>query len=409
MTQAPTAAALQGLRVIDMVRVIAGPYATQTFGDLGAEVIRIERPGEGDDVRRVAPPWIEGREGNLSTYFMAVNRNKQSVALDFAQPEGADLLRQLIKDADVLVENFRPGTLAKYGLGYDDLKQLNPRLIYCSVSGFGQTGPYASRSGYDYLAQAMAGAMTVTGLPDGEPGGGPLRGGIPMADIFAGMQATVAVLAALHHRTATGEGQAIDVSLFDAQFATMLNPAACWLNAGQELPRTGNDHPSAAPYGVYPVDDGHILIATFNDREFVRLAAALGHAEWSTDDRFSSNGARVANRAALKQCVTDALKGKTRAEWVDHLNKATVSCGPINAMPDLETDPHVIDCDMIVEMEHPVLGKIRAPASAFRMTKTPPTYRTAPPLVGENTDEVLHRLLGLTPAELTALRAKQIV
>ena len=280
--RAASPGALDGIRVVDMTRVIAGPMGTQTFGDLGAEVIKIERPGEGDDVRRVGPPWMAGREGELSTYFMGANRNKKSVTIDFASEKGGKMLQDMIAGADVFLENFRPGTLAKYGLGYDELKALNPGLIYCSISGFGQTGEYASRSGYDYLAQAMSGAMTVTGIQDGEPGAGPLRVGLPMADIFAGMQSSIAVLAALQHRNNTGEGQYLDVSLLDAQFAAMINPASAWLNAGVEIPRTGNDHPSAAPYGIFPVDDGYILIATFNDREFTRLAAALGHPEWSS-------------------------------------------------------------------------------------------------------------------------------
>ncbi len=401
--------ALEGIRVIDLTRVIAGPLCTQTLGDLGAEVIKVERPGEGDDVRRVGPPWMPGREAETSTYFQAVNRNKYSVTVNFSEPEGAELIRRMVSEADVLVENYRPGTLAKYGLGYDDLRKINPRLVYCSISGFGQDGPYASRSGYDYLAQAMAGAMNVTGLPDGVPGAGPARVGIPMADIFAGYQATIAILAALMNRTLTGEGQSIDVSLFDAQFAAMLNPAASWLNAGIEIGRTGNDHPSAAPYGVYPVDDGYIIIATFNDREFVRLAAALGHPEWSEDDRFSRNGARVANREALRHAVTEALKGRTKREWVELLTNATVSCGPINTIRDLEQDPHVLARGMIASAEHPELGTVRFPANPFRMSATPTTYRKAPPLTGEDTEAVLTRVLDLTEGEFTELRKRGIV
>ncbi len=326
--------ALAGIRVLDMTRVIAGPYAAQIFGDLGADVIKIERQGEGDDVRRVGPPWMKDANGNdtsESTYFQAVNRNKQSVTIDFSQPEGAQLLRDLAAKADVLIENYRPHTLEKYGLGYADLKAINPRLIYCSLSGFGQTGPYAERSGYDYLIQAMAGLMSVTGLPDGEPGAGPLRVGIPIADIFAGLYCVIGVLAALNHRNNTGLGQSIDVSLLESQLAGMLNVFSAWFNSGVELGRTGNDHPSAAPYGVYPVDDGYILVATFNDREFVRLAKALGHPEWSSDERFATNGARVANRPLLKQLVTESLRGKGMIEWVEELNKATVSCGPLNS------------------------------------------------------------------------------
>ncbi|MDB6062928.1 MAG: caiB/BaiF family protein [Verrucomicrobiaceae bacterium] len=404
--------ALAGIRVLDMTRVIAGPYAGQIFGDLGAEVIKIERQGEGDDVRRVGPPWMKDADGNdtkESTYFHAVNRNKQSVTIDYAQPEGAQLLRELATKADVLIENYRPRTLEKYGLGYEDLKAINPRLIYCSLSGFGQTGPYAERSGYDYLVQAMAGLMSVTGLPVGEPGAGPLRVGIPIADIFAGLYSVIGVLAAINHRNNTGIGQYIDVSLFESQLAGMLNTFSAWFNAGAELGRTGNDHPSASPYGVYPVDDGYILIATFNDREFVRLAKALGHAEWSSDERFATNGARVGNRPLLKQLVTDALRGKTMHEWVELLNKATVSCGPLNTMQDIATDPHVQARELIVQMQHEITGPVKVTASPIRLSETPVSYRLPPPQIGEHTSVVLQNWLQLDSKQIDALRAKNVI
>lgn len=401
--------ALEGLRVIDMTRVIAGPLCTQTLGDLGADVIKVERPGEGDDVRKVGPPWMPGFEGEASTYFQAVNRNKASITVNFSDPEGAELIRRMVREADVLIENYRPGTLAKYGLGYEDLRTINPRLVYCSISGFGQDGPYASRSGYDYLAQAMAGAMHVTGLPDGVPGAGPARVGIPMADVFAGYQATIAILASLMNRNVTGEGQAIDVSLFDSQFAAMLNPAASWLNARDEIGRTGNDHPSAAPYGVFPVDDGYVVIATFNDREFARLADGLGHPEWAEDERFVRNAARVANREALREAVTQALKGRGKHEWVEILTGVKVSCGPINSIRDLENDPHVQARGMIASAEHPVVGTVRFPANPFRLSRTPTSYRRAPPLIGEDTDAVLERVLGINADERAALRRRGIL
>ena len=404
--------ALAGIRVIDMTRVIAGPYAGQIFGDLGAEVIKIERQGEGDDVRRVGPPWMKSENGSdtkESTYFQAVNRNKQSVTIDYAQPEGAQLLRDLAAKADVLIENYRPHTLEKYGLGYDDLKAINPKLIYCSLSGFGQTGPYSERSGYDYLVQAMAGLMSVTGLPADEPGAGPLRVGIPVADIFAGLYSVIGVLAALNHRNNTGLGQYIDVSLFESQLASMLNAFSAWFNSGVDLGRTGNDHPSASPYGVYPVDDGYILIATFNDREFVRLAKALGHPEWSSDERFAVNGARVANRPLLKQLVTDALRGRSMNEWVELLNKATVSCGPLNTMKDLADDPQVMARELIVSMRHEVTGDVKIAASPIRLSETPVTYRLAPPQIGEHTAAVLQAWLQLDTKKIEALRAKNVI
>lgn len=406
-TAAAQAGPLAGIRVLDMTRVIAGPFAGQILGDLGADVVKIERRGEGDDIRRIAPPWLkdeQGRDRDESTYSQAVNRNKRSLTVDYAQPAGAQLLRELATKADVLVENYRTGTLAQYGLGYEDLKAINPRLIYCSLTGFGQTGPYSSRSGYDYLVQAMAGVMSVTGPRDGQPGAGPTRIGVPIADTTAGLFAAIGVLAALQHRHVSGQGQHIDVSLFESQMATLMNTFSAWFNGGVELGRTGNDHPSAAPYGVYEVDDGFLLVATFNHREFTRLAAAVGHPEWSEDARFARNSARVANRAELAGLLTQALAGRSKAEWVDMLNAATVSCGPINSMADLEHDAQVIARGLVVPMTHPVNGVIRTVASPLRMSESPVEYRIAPPRIGEHTEEVLQDWLGLAEPQCAALR-----
>lgn len=404
---------MAGLRVLDMTRVVAGPYAGQILGDLGADVIKLERVGEGDDCRRVGPPWMtdaSGREDTEdSTYFHSVNRNKRSLTVDYTQPEGAQLVRDLAAKADILIENYRTGTLAKYGLAYDDLKSANPRLIYCSVTGFGQTGPYANRSGYDYLIQAMSGLMSVTGRREDEPGGGPSRVGVPIADICAGLYATIAVLAAVNHRNATGEGQQIDISLFESQIAALLNTFSAWFNSGEELGLTGNDHPSAAPYGVYRVDDGYILIATFNDREFGRLAKVLGHPEWLDDPRFAKNGARVANRAALAESLTEALQGKTKDEWVAILNQGTVSCGPINDMASLEHDPQIMDRGVIIDIEHPQKGTIKTAANPIRFSESPVSYRFAPPLVGEHTDQVLSQWLHLDANQIAALRDKKVI
>ncbi len=401
-----------GLRVLDMTRVIAGPYASQILGDLGAEVVKIERQGEGDDVRRVGPPWMkdgDGKEIEESTYFQAVNRNKRSLTIDFSTKEGAALIAELASRADVFLENYRTGTLAKYGLDYESLRKVNPRLIYVSVTGFGQTGPYSERSGYDYLVQAMAGMMSVTGHPDGMPGAGPLRVGVPVVDICAGLYSVIGVLAAVNDRHQTGLGQAIDISLFDSQISILLNAFSSWFNGGSELGRTGNDHPSAAPYGVYAVDDGYILIATFNDREFIRLAAAVGHADWATDDRFSTNGARVANRALLAGLLTGALQGKGKDEWVRVFNENKVSCGPINTVADLENDPQVLARDIIVEMAHPQKGAIKTAASPLRFSRTPVTYRTAPPLTGEHSDDVLREWLGVDDARLKRLKESKVI
>jgi crotonobetainyl-CoA:carnitine CoA-transferase CaiB-like acyl-CoA transferase len=405
-------AALAGLRVLDMTRVIAGPFAGQIFGDMGADVLKIERQGEGDDIRRIGPPWLKGSEGQPhqeSTYTQAANRNKRSVAIDFAQPAGQELIRELAAQSDILLENYRTGTLAKYGLGYEDLRKINPKLIYCSITGFGQTGPYAGRSGYDYLVQAMAGVMSVTGHRDGAPGDGPMRVGIPVSDIVAGLYAVIGVLGALNHRHASGEGQHIDVSLFDAQLATLLNAFSAWFNGGQELGRTGNDHPSASPYGVYAVDDGYILVATFSDREFYRLARAVDHPEWIEDPRFAKNAARVANRREMSELLTQALRGRGKQEWIDHLNAHTVSCGPINSMADLEHDPHVQARENIIVQQHPVNGQIRTAASPLRFSASPVRYEHAPPAIGEHTDAVLREVLGLSPERIDALRRAQVI
>ncbi len=407
-----SAGPLAEIRVLDMTRVIAGPYAGQILGDLGAEVVKLERQGEGDDIRRVGPPWLRDADGNPTdefTYYQSANRNKRSLSIDYAQPEGAALIRAMAAKADVLLENYRTGTLAKYGLGYEDLKAINPRLIYCSVTGFGQTGPYATRSGYDYLVQAMAGAMSVTGPRDGEPGAGPTRIGIPVADVCAGLYATIGVLAAINDRNRTGEGQRIDISLFESQISALLNTFSAWFNGGAELGRTGNDHPSAAPYGVYPVEDGHLLIATFNDREFVRLAKAVGHPEWADDPRFARNSARVANRPALAEALTEALRGRTKAQWAEIFDANTVSCGPINGMADLERDPQIRERGVIVPMTHPVKGEIRTAASPLRFSRTPVTYRHAPPLTGEHSDAILREWLDADDDRLAALRDQRVI
>ena len=409
MTAPPAAAnpsgALAGIKVLDLTRIIAGPLATQILGDLGADVVKIERPGEGDDVRRTGPPWAldaDGSVSELSTYFLAVNRNKRSITLDYTSAEGAELLRHLALEADVLIENFRPGTLAKYGLGYESLRAANPRLIYCAVSGFGQTGPYAGRSGYDYLVQAMSGMMTVNGAQGGEP----TRVGIPIADICAGHYAVMGVLAALTHRAVTGLGQLVDISLYEAQIAILLNAFSGWFNGGTALGRTGNDHPSAVPYGIYDVDDGQILIATFTDRDFARLAVALGHPEWASDPQFATNGPRVANRQALRDLITKALRGGDRAHWVERLNAAMISCGPINEIADLADDPQVVARGAIVEMNDPSLGVMRSAASPLRLSASPPAYRRPPPPLGKHTEVVLAEWLGLGAADIAVLREK---
>jgi crotonobetainyl-CoA:carnitine CoA-transferase CaiB-like acyl-CoA transferase len=402
---------LQGVKVLDLSRVVAGPLAGQTLADLGADVIKIERVDTGDDLRSLGPPWVGGNDGGCehSTYFQTVNRGKSSLTLDFAKPEGADILRRLAADSDVLIENFRTGTLARYGLSYDDLRAINPRLIYCSITGFGQTGPYSDRSGYDYLVQAMGGQMAVTGLPEGVTGAGPMRVGVPIADITAGNNAVIAILAALIHRNTSGRGQHLDIALFDSQVALLLNSLSAWMNARAPLPRTGNDHPTAVPNGVFRTSDGHILIATFNDREFARLAGVLGHPEWGTDDRFIRSRDRLANRKDLAARMNAVLETRDKAHWMQVLNDAKVSCGPINDMPDIEADPQLAARGMIQTLTHPHLGEVKVVGSPLRFSETPVQLGRSAPLAGENTAALLATRLDMSEDEIAGLRDAGII
>ena len=406
------AESLEGVRVIDMTRVVAGPLATQTLGDLGADIIKIERREGGDDVRQVGPPWLktgDGEDDTQSTYFQTVNRNKRSITLDFAQREGAEAIRKMVATSHVFVENYRRGTLARYGLGFDDLKAINPAIVYCSITGFGQDGPYADRSGYDYLVQAMGGIMSLTGVADGAAGAGPMRVGLPLADVFAGMNAAIAILAALRHAERTGEGQHIDIALLDSQVAALLNPFAAWLNNGEEISRTGNDHPSAAPYGPFRTADGYMLLATFNDREFSRVAAVVEHPEWATDARFAKSAHRVANRRLLADRLQGVLATQTTAVWIERFNAAKVSCGPINTMSQIAADPQITARGMVVSMPHPVLGELRLAGSPLRLSATPVSYRRLPPRAGEQSREILHEVAGMSEAEIDDLATAQVI
>ena len=402
---------LAGMKVLDLSRVVAGPLAGQTLADLGADVIKIERVGGGDDLRTLGPPWGTSPTDDLeqSTYFQTVNRGKRSLTLDFAHPDGAEILRGLVAEADIFIENFRTGTLARYGLGYDDLAKINPRLIYCSITGFGQTGPYSDRSGYDYLVQAMGGQMAVTGLPDGMTGAGPMRVGVPIADITAGNNAVIGILAAIIDREKTGKGQQIDISLFDSQVALLLNSLSAWLNAKAPLPRTGNDHPTAVPNGVFQVADGHILIATFNDREFARLAEVLGHPEWATDEKYARSRDRLANRKQLSKDMTEALSHHGKHHWMKVINGAKVSCGPINDMADIERDEQLAERDMFVTLHHDVMGDVRVVGSPLKFSATPVVYNSPPPLAGEHTESLLRERLTLTDEQIEDLRARNII
>ena len=396
--------ALAGVRVIDLTRVLAGPYCTQLLGDLGADVIKIERPGTGDDTRKFAPPFLKdenGKETSESAYFMCANRNKRSVAVDLTKPEGQATVRRLILEADAVVENFKTGDLARYGLGYDDLKGANPRLVYCSVTGFGQTGPYAERPGYDFLIQGMGGVMSITGAPDGEP----QKVGVPIADLMAGMFAGVAVCAALRHAAVTGQGQYIDIGMLDTTVAWLANAGMNYLYAG-DLGRLGNAHPNIVPYQVFQTADGHIIVAIGNDTQFQRFCDFAGCPELATDERFATNDARVRNRDQLVPALETVFEAQPSVHWLEGLEPLKIGCGPINNLAEVFADPHVVARGMVTEIPHSALGGAPAKliASPLRLSETPVRYRRHPPQLGEHTETVLRDLLGMDDVELEALK-----
>jgi crotonobetainyl-CoA:carnitine CoA-transferase CaiB-like acyl-CoA transferase len=394
---------LKGLRVLDLTRVLAGPTCTQMLGDLGAEVIKIEKPDSGDDTRGFAPPfWPETKE---SAYFLGVNRNKQSVTVDIAKPEGQALVHKLLEHCDILAENFKVGALAKYGLGYDQLKAKHPKLIYCSITGFGQTGPYAPRPGYDALIQAMGGIMSLTG----EPNGSPQKAGVPVADLFAGLYGCIGILAAVNHRNNTGEGQHIDIGMLDTHVAWLANQGMNYLATGENPPRLGNQHPNISPYQEYPTKDGYLILAVGNDPTFERFCKNFGLDALPADPRFATNAARVANRDLVTQTLTPVMKSKTTSEWVEALEALKIGCGPINTLKDVFADPHVIARDMVVKMQHASGKEIEVIANPVKLSATPPDYRSPPPVLGEHSDHVLGGLLGMSAAEIAALREKGIV
>jgi crotonobetainyl-CoA:carnitine CoA-transferase CaiB-like acyl-CoA transferase len=395
MTTSPTA--LQGLKVLDLSRVLAGPWASQMLGDLGADVVKVERPGAGDDTRSWGPPWVKDADGNDSrqaAYFQCANRNKRSIAVDMAAPEGQALLRELAMQADVVLENFKVGGLAAYGLDYESLQALNPRLIYCSITGFGQTGPYAPRAGYDFLIQGLGGLMSLTGRPDGEDGAGPQKVGVALVDILTGLHATVGVLAALNHRHLSGEGQHIDLALLDVQVAALANQAASYLTTGVSPRRMGNAHPTIVPYQDFPTADGDMILAIGNDGQFTRFSAAVGHPEWAQDGRFATNPARVANRAVLIPLLRQATVMKTTAEWIALLESQAVPCGPINRLAEVFADPQVQARGLHIELPHPTFGSVPGVANPIRLSASPVQYRLAPPLLDEHAQGILDDWLG---------------
>jgi crotonobetainyl-CoA:carnitine CoA-transferase CaiB-like acyl-CoA transferase len=401
-------APLAHIRVLDLSRVLAGPWAAQFLADMGAEVIKIERPGEGDDTRGWGPPFArppsDGDPG-LSAYYLSTNRGKRSVAIDIARPEGQQLVRAIAAKSQVVIENFKVGGLAKYGLDYPSIKMVNPGIVYCSITGFGQTGPYAERAGYDFLVQGMGGLMSVTGEPDGAPGGGPVKVGVAIADVMSGMNALAGILTALVSRERTGEGEHIDVALLDSTVASLINQASTYLVAGIVPTRMGNAHPTVVPYQAFETAEGHIILAVGNDGQFQRFCEAAGLAELAGDARYKTNAARIVNRASLIPRIAAALKQRTGAEWIALLESHGVPCGPINTIDQVFADPQVQARGLSRVLEHPTAGPLPVVANPVRMAGHDTTARKAPPLLGEDTEAVLRELLGLDADAIERLRA----
>jgi crotonobetainyl-CoA:carnitine CoA-transferase CaiB-like acyl-CoA transferase len=402
------AQALSGLRVLDLSRILAGPTATQALADLGAEVIKIERPGAGDDTRGWGPPFVtdaDGSETGPSAYFMAANRGKHSVAVNIAAPEGQDLIRGLAMQSDILVENFRPGDLARYELDFDSLAALNPRLIYCSITGFGQTGPNAHRAGYDFLVQGEGGLMSLTGDPDGPP----IKAGVGIADLMCGMYAALGILAAVQARHATGRGQHIDLALMDAQVAMLVNQGVGYLTDGKVPPRRGNDHPTIVPYGTFPAQDGSFILAIGNDAQFARFMALAGAPGLSADARFATNAARVRNREVLIPVIGALTAGRTMAEWLLACEAEGIPAGPVNDLAHVFASPQVAARGMRVAMPLGSGQRVELIGNPLRLSETPVTYAKPPPELGEDTGAVLARVLGLARDDLAALAAAGVI
>jgi len=376
--------ALSGVRVVDISRILAGPTCTQILGDLGADVLKVEQPGRGDDTRRWGPPYVTGPNGSETSeaaYYLAVNRNKRSVAIDLSTEAGLEKLNELLASADVLVENFKAGSLERYGLGYEEVQVRFPRLVYCSITGFGRTGPYRERPGYDFVAQSMGGIMSITGEPDGSP----MKVGVGIADVASGLYAAIGILAALRHRDQTGEGQQVDIALLDTQVSLLVNEATNYFVAGEVPRRRGNEHPNIVPYGVYGTSDGYIVVAVGNDAQFERWCEVAGASELAEDERFVTNAARVDNREALDELVVPLMRTRSSADWLTRLEAAGVPCGPVSSLDEVFSDPQVLAREMRIEMDYPHSreGSISLVGSPLKLSATPVTYRTPPPLLGE--------------------------
>jgi crotonobetainyl-CoA:carnitine CoA-transferase CaiB-like acyl-CoA transferase len=409
-TQKPAERPLSHLRVLDLSRVLAGPYATQNLADMGAEVIKVERPGAGDDTRGWGPPFVSTGEGERgdSAYFLSANRGKKSITCDLASAEGQQLIRELAMQCDIVVENYKVGTLARYGLDQASLRALNPKLIYCSITGFGQTGPYAPRPGYDFVFQGMGGLMSITGIPDGQPGAEPMKVGVAAADLMTGMFATVAIMGALEHRHRTGQGQYLDIALLDSLIAMTSYQAINWFVSGETPQRLGNGHPNIVPYQVFACKGGHIILAVANDSQFRSFCKVVGKPEWATDTRFAVGAGRAVNRATLIEMIAAIMLERTMHDWMERLEAANVPCGPINTLPQVYDDPQVQHRGMRVRLDHPS-GEISLLASPLRFSETPVQYEVPPPLLGQHTEQVLRERLGLSDQRLTELRERGVI
>ncbi len=404
--------ALSHIRVLDLSRVLAGPWAGQILADLGADVIKVERPGCGDDTRAWGPPFLKDAAGHNTSeaaYYLSANRNKQSVTIDFTRPEGQKLVKQLAAKSDIVIENFKVGGLAAYGLDYVSLKAINPRLIYCSITGFGQSGPYATRPGYDFMIQALGGLMSLTGLPEGEEGAGPVKVGVALTDILTGLYSTTAILAALAHRDQSNVGQHIDMALLDVQVACLANQAMNYLTTGVAPGRLGNAHPNIVPYQSFPTADGDLILTVGNDSQFRKFAEVAGQQQWADDPRFLTNTLRVAHRAELIPLIRQVTVFKATAQWVVELEAVGVPCAPVNDLAQVFADPHVVARGLAIELPHALGGKVPQVASPIRLSETPVEYRRAPPMLGEHTDVVLEELLGLGGDEVASLRAAGVL